>query len=286
MKTFTEGPSVQCFHGNAIAEMLPPAMTTSTPPPESIRYETFDGRHAQGWLYRNTATPNGRVAVLCHGGPTYAVVNECAGKLVDLLLAQGYHVFQPNFRGSVTFGVEWRDLNIGDPGGGDLQDVLFGGRAACRAVGSTKRPIILGESYGGYLTLLALTQQSEDWEGGIAIVPIVDQTYAYALYDAHYRRFTELLFDGTPDEKSALYRDRSPITHLEGLDAPVLIVSGRHDPATPFAPVEAFAAKAEALGKDLEFVPVDTGHGVSDPEELRRVIERAVAMLQKLAARP
>ena len=234
---------------------------------ESHVYESFDGEKVQGWLHR-CAHPDARLAVLCHGGPTYADVNrwEDEPNLVGLLQGLGYHVFQPNYRGSTTFGARFMNLNVGDSGGGDLKDILFGAHDVARRLGIRAKPVILGASYGGYLTLMALTTQPSLWSGGIALVPVADFAWSYRLADAHYRRLIEHLFGGSPSEKPALYRERSPMTHLEHLESPLLIVAGRNDPAAAWAPVRAFAEEAEQQAKPIRVVSFDGGHGVGNAE--------------------
>ncbi len=158
--------------------------------------------------------------------------------------------------------MEFRDLNIGDLGGGDLQDVRYGARYAMEAVKTDRRPALFGGSYGGYLTLQGLVTQPDAWSGGVAIAPTTDWKEDYNLSDSHYRKFCVHFFGGTPTERSDLYDDRSPITHLKGLTKPLLILHGENDTITPLEPVKKFSAEAEKLGLPVQLaITRDEGHG-------------------------
>jgi len=196
-----------------------------------------------------------------HGGPTSTQGDWWYPEIPPLAIA-GFHVFAPNFRGSHGFGMEFRDLNIGDLGGGDLQDVRYGARYAMEAVKTDRRPALFGGSYGGYLTLQGLLTQPDEWAGGVAIAPTTDWKQDYNLSDSHYRKFCVHFFGGTPAEKSDLYDDRSPITHLKGLTKPLLILHGENDTITPLEPVKKFSEEAEKLGLPVQLaITRDQGHG-------------------------
>jgi dipeptidyl aminopeptidase/acylaminoacyl peptidase len=217
---------------------------------------------------------------MCHGGPTAAVKNEWGEPIVQLLVQAGYHVFQPNYRGSTTFGTEFMNLQLGDVGGGDLQDIRYGARTIGELLGLDTKPIVMGVSYGGYLTLLAMTTQSDDWAGGVAIVPFSDWTAMYDSADAHYRKYCEHLLGGTPEGQPELYRERSPLTHLARLTKPVLILTGDDDPN--FADVNLFYDTASSLGKPVYLVVQKTGHGTSTADQMNAEIVHSLDFLQTL----
>src|SRR6266480_4273279 len=179
-----------------------------------------------------------------HGGPT-ATQGDWWYPEIPAVAIAGFHVFAPNFRGSDGFGKDFRDLNIGDLGGGDLQDVRYSARYAMQVIKTDHRPALFGRSYGGYLTLQGLVTQPDEWAGGVAIAPTTDWKEDYSLSDSHYRKFCSHFFGGTPAEKSDLYSDMSPITHLKRLTRPLLILHGENDMITSLEPVKKFSASAE-----------------------------------------
>lgn len=277
--SFFQPPYLQAWRNGKLITLTPPTRVLEGASAESRYYESFDKRHVQGWLLRNP-NPKAPLVVYCHGGPT-ATQGDWWWPEIPALVLAGYHVFAPNFRGSDGFGSEFRDLNIGDLGGGDLQDVLYGMRYVSRVLGlEEEKPCIVGGSYGAYLTLEALTTMPDLWRGGVAIAATTDWTEDYGIVDSHYREFCRHFFGGTPSEKPELYRDRSPITHLEGLRSPVLILQGENDRMTPLGPVKRFYEEARRRGLPVELVVTkDEGHN-----SLRdmNAIRDTVLMLEQL----
>jgi dipeptidyl aminopeptidase/acylaminoacyl peptidase len=271
---------VQGYRDGSVETVIPPSLQNKSLVVENHWYASFDDRQIQGWLMRNRDRPKAPLIVMCHGGPTDAVVNEWGEPLAQMLVQGGYHVFQPNFRGSTTFGLEFLNLQIGDVGGGDLQDVLYGANYVHALLELDTQPIILGISYGGYLTLHALTTQPVDWAGGVAIVPFSDWTAKYESANAHYRRYCEHLLGGTPEVRLELYRERSPITHLADLTKPLLILTGDDD--ANYADVRAFTDAAKSMAKPVHLVVQETGHGTSTADQMNAEIVHSLDFLRTL----
>jgi pimeloyl-ACP methyl ester carboxylesterase len=240
-----EPPCIQVFKEGKVTTLVQSLYTGEYMPGESHWYTSFDGRKIQGWLLKNP-DPQAPLAVFCHGGPNFAILNMWRPDIQAVVQA-GYHVFAPNFRGSTTFGSEFKNLNVGDIGGGDLKDVLYGAQYAAGVLGLKEKPAIVGGSYGGYATLQAVTTQPDAWAGGVALVPWVDLAASYELGDAHYRSLDIYLIGGTPEEKPELYRERSPVTHLSKLKSPVLVIAAENDSRCPLQPIEKFYEKAQEL---------------------------------------
>ncbi len=259
--SFFQPPFLQALRGGKVVALTPPTRVLEGAKAESHYYQSFDGRKVQGWLLRSP-DPRAQLVVYCHGGPT-AVQGDWWWPEIPALVLAGYHVFAPNFRGSDGFGSKFRDLNIGDLGGGDLKDVVYGMRYASGLLGlEGAKTLIVGGSYGGYLTLEALTTQPDQWRGGVAIAAPTDWTEYYGIVDSHYRGFCVHFFGGTPLEKPELYRDRSPMTHLPGLRSPLLLLHGENDRMTPLGPVRRFYDEARKRGLPVELVVTkDEGHG-------------------------
>lgn len=250
---------VQMYKDGKVITLIQPEYTGEYSPGESHWYPSFDGRKIQGWLLKNK-NPHAPLLVFCHGGPNFATLNMWRPDVQHLVQA-GYHVFAPNFRGSTTFGSEFKNLNIGDIGGGDLKDVLYGAKYAAEILGIKEKPGITGGSYGGYLTLQALTTQPDAWAGGVALVPWVEMVETYELADTHYRALSVYLFKGTPEENPDLYRERSPMTHLEKLKSPVLIIAGENDSRCPLSPIQKLYEKATELNLPVELEVIkEEGH--------------------------
>ena len=200
----------------------------------------------------------------------------------------GFAVVLVNYRGSTGYGKEWRDAIKGKPGLTELEDI-----AAVQdwAVGSgladRERCVIAGGSWGGYLTLLGLGTQPERWAAGLASVPIGDYVAAFEDEMEPLKRYDAALFGGTPDQVPSVYRERNPITYVDRVRAPVLMLVGRNDPRCPSRSADVYEARLRELGKTFETYRYDAGHGSLVIDEQIRQMERQIAFLARhLATTP
>jgi dipeptidyl aminopeptidase/acylaminoacyl peptidase len=199
----------------------------------------------------------------------------------------GFAVVLVNYRGSSGYGRTWRDALLGDPGFPELADI-----AAVRAwvvergIADPARTVLAGGSWDGYLTLLGLGTQPRDWAAGLASVPIGDFRAAYEDMMPMLKDFARTLFGGTPDEQPELYRERSPITYVPDVRAPVLILAGENDPRCPLRQVERYVGRLAALGKPYEVYRFDAGHGSPVVDEQVRQCERMLDFLARHLGTP
>ncbi len=247
---------------------------------EYVEYETFDGLKIGAVLYKPKNLENGKkypVIVDVHGGPTGQYFRNFS-MFDQVLVNEGYIVIKPNFRGSTGYGKEFEELNIKDIGGGDLKDIV----AATEYMRKfdyvdSERIGIYGGSYGGYMTFYAMVKEPEIWKAGAAIVGITDWKRLYEESMPHFKYYLDLLF-GKPEEEAELYEERSPINHIEGLKAPLLIFHGINDPRCPITQARVFRDNLIEIGwkegregkKTFEYVEYgDIGHGGSTDQEYR-----------------
>jgi dipeptidyl aminopeptidase/acylaminoacyl peptidase len=194
-----------------------------------------------------------------HGGPTWHdtdAFQALRAAWVDL----GCAVVQVNYRGSTGYGSAWRDAIEGRPGLTELED-LAAVRAWAVESGLASECVLTGGSWGGYLTLLGLGTQPELWSVGVAAVPVADYVAAYEDEMEPLRAFDRSLFGGSPDELPELYARCSPLTYVEAVTAPVLVLAGANDPRCPIRQIDNWLAAAEAAGKDVQVYRYDAGHG-------------------------
>ncbi|MET1127784.1 MAG: S9 family peptidase [Thermoproteota archaeon] len=230
-------------------------------------------------LESRVATKPGPAVIYPHGGP-WSEVADSWSPMIASLAVLGYHVVAPNFRGSTGYGQKYRKMDIGDPGGGDLQDVVSAALWAVeQGIAEREKLAILGYSYGGFMTLTALTRAPDIWRCGVAGAAIADWREQYELADAYFRRFTEILFGG----KLELMEERSPITYVESLKAPVCIIHPQNDTRTPLRPIMRFASKLMEHGKlfELHVIP-GVGHAISlDRRSLLQFLVYAALFLER-----
>ena len=132
--------------------------------------------------------------VFIHGGPWWEVADEWNVRIAPLVVS-GFNVVAPNFRGSTGYGESFRQMDIGDPGGGNLSDVETVTRWALES-NLGRRAFIWGYSYGGYMTLWAMASKPDLYECGVAGAPVANWEEMYELSDAVFREFIDILFAG------------------------------------------------------------------------------------------
>lgn len=145
--------------------------------------------------------------------------------------------------------------------------------------------ILHGPSYGGYLTLLGLGKQPEQWAGGIAVTPVTD--WATLVEDAlpSMGIMAALLLGGDPQAVPERYRERSLITYADQVRAPILATQGQSDPRTPPRQIERYEARLRELGKPIEVVWFEEGHYGDSPEQMIAQQARMLEFTRQVATR-
>jgi dipeptidyl aminopeptidase/acylaminoacyl peptidase len=204
--------------------------------PFLVHYPSRDGKwtiSALLYVPRNMQR-NGQNAaiVFIHGGPAAQAVNSF-NRFVQHIVNQGYMVIAPNYRGSTGYGKDFQNANLFDMGGGDLQDVL----AATDFLMATgypdkKKLVVAGGSYGGYLTMMAVTKAPELWAAGVPIVPFVNWFTEIQNEDPILQQSDRATM-GDPEQNPDFFRERSPFFFVDKIKAPLLLLAGAHDPRCP-----------------------------------------------------
>lgn len=196
-----------------------------------------------------------------HGGPHACDVDRFSAYRAVWADA-GFAVVEVNYRGSTGYGSGWRDAIEGRPGLTELEDIAaVQDWAVSSGLAHADACVVNGASWGGYLTLLALGVQPERWAAGIAGVPVADYVTAFADEMEQLRAFDRALFGGSPKELPDLYRECSPITYVDAVRAPVLVLAGDNDPRCPIRQIENYLDRLNDRGADYEFYRYDAGHG-------------------------
>jgi dipeptidyl aminopeptidase/acylaminoacyl peptidase len=249
---------------------------------EFVKYKSFDELEIPAFMLFAKGSKKPRPCIVWpHGGPWWEVADEWNAAIQALCIG-GFHVFCPNFRGSTGYGSEFERMNIKDPGGGDLQDVVFGVKYLLKSgFVEDEKIAIAGASYGGFMAFLAMTKVPELWKAGAAIVGVTDWKEMYELSDAAFRSFIEELL-GKPEENPELFRDRSAINFVHQIKSPILIWHRANDSRCPLKPIERFVKRLKELNKPHEFhVVADEGHGPQKIENLVKQYKHVVAFLLK-----
>jgi dipeptidyl aminopeptidase/acylaminoacyl peptidase len=263
--------------GNFVRELLAPGPVPPSRPWRSVTFTVDDGQPIQAWL----AVPAGEgpfpAVIETHGGPE-SVAMEAFAPRAQAWVDHGFAFLSVNYRGSTTFGREFKEAIWGRVGELEVRDIVAG-RAWLveQGIGRPTEIFLTGWSYGGYLTLQALGVAPGLWAGGMAGVAVADWVSQYEDENDVLRAYDRALFGGSPTDKPDAYRRPSPLTYVEQVDAPVLIIQGRNDTRCPARQVELYETRMRELGKPIEVIWFDAGHLASADVEL--AIEHQAQML-------
>ena len=251
--------------------------------PVLIHYPSRDGKWTiSAFLYvpYNMARNGQNAAIVyIHGGPTSQTMNSF-NRFIQFAANQGYVVLAPNYRGSTGYGKEFQDANLFDMGGGDLQDVLAG-VDWIKQTGhlDPKKIAVMGASYGGYLSMMAVTKAPEVWAAGVPIVPFVNWFTEIENEDPVLRE-SDLATMGDPVKNKALYEDRSPINFIDQIKAPRLLLAGGHDPRCPKSEAQQVVDAIKKRGGTVDFkIYENEGHGFARVENQVDAYQRVANFL-------
>lgn len=202
-----------------------------------------------------------------HGGPT-AQDDDSFVPTAAAWVDHGFAVVRVNYRGSTGYGSEWRDAIEGRVGLTELEDVkAVRDWAVESGLADPGRLVLTGGSWGGFLTLLGIGTQPDDWTVAVAAVPVADYVAAYEDEMEGLQAFDRSLFGGSPEEVPERYRESSPITYVDRVKAPVLVLAGENDPRCPIRQIDNYLARLAELGRPHEVYRYDAGHGSLVVEE-------------------
>ena len=264
--------------GRPIRELLRPSPVPASRPWRSVTFMVDGDQPIQAWL----ATPPGDgpfpAVIDTHGGPESVAMEAFAPRGQGWVDA-GFAYLTINYRGSITFGREFKESIWGSPGELEVRDIVAGRQWLIdNGIAHEGQVFLTGWSYGGFLTLQTLGTAPGLWAGGAAGIAVADWVSEYEDENDVMRAYDRALFGGTPEEKTDAYRRASPLTHAANVDAPVLIIQGRNDTRCPARQVELYEARMRELNKPIEVVWFDAGHAAGADVEL--AIQHHSAMLQ------
>jgi len=239
--------------------------------PEVIHYPSTGGLTVSGLLYRpGQGQGPGRaqlpVVLVIHGGPEFQAL-PLFSPLIQSLVARGIAVLAPNVRGSTGYGQHYQRLIYRDWGGGDLQDLAA---AADYLQGQDwadgGRLGVYGASYGGFATLSCLSRLPEMWRAGVSVCGPSDLASLAAAVPATWRhRVRDWIGDpGDPDDARML-AERSPLTYVDRIRAPLLLAHGINDARVAVAESERIHERLAGRGHLSRLLRIEgEGHSVGD----------------------
>ena len=243
---------------------------------QSLTWQS-DGFNVQGWLILPQSVPGGGtppLVTVVHGGPAGAFeqVFLGAGRL-RLLLEHGFALLLPNPRGSYGQGEAFTRANVRDFGYGDLRDILAGVDAAARTGAiDAARVGITGHSYGGFMTMWAVTQ-TQRFKAAVAGAGISNWQSYYG--ENGIDQWMIPYFGASVYEDPAVYARSSPMTFIRQARTPTFSYVGAADIECPAAQTQEFAHAARTLGiPSATVIYPNEGHAIHDPEHLADLNKR------------
>lgn len=253
--------------------------------PEIIRYKSKNGVDIAAILYkpRNVRTGSKSPAVLwIHGGPE-AQDTFRFDAWAQYLAQSGYVVLEPNYRGSTGYGEKFRNLNVEDSGGGEMDDVAAGAQyLVAQGIADPKKLAIGGGSHGGTMVAYAVTKYPDLFAAAMELYGVVDR----ATFNERTNRPSAIRWamkmGGTPDEKPEVYRKANALLQLDKIKTPLLVMHGENDPQVPPYESAQFVRALKEHNKVVYYFTYPNElHGFSQRDHRLDAWRRQLAFLEK-----
>lgn len=244
---------------NVMADMTP------------IEYTSRDGYTIHGYL----TLPKGKeakdlpVIINPHGGP-WARDHWGFNPEIQFLANRGYAVLQMNFRGSIGYGREFKELSY-KQWGKTMQNDITDGVAWLveKGIADEDRVAIYGASYGGYATLAGLAFTPDLYCCGVDYVGVSNLFSFMKSIPPYWEQYLEMMYEmvGNPKKDSLLMREASPVFHVDKINAPLFIAQGANDPRVNINESDQIVEAMKARGVEVEYmVKENEGHGFYNQE--------------------
>jgi dipeptidyl aminopeptidase/acylaminoacyl peptidase len=235
-------------------------------PARRLAWTVADGTDVEGWVippFGHQAGQRYPMILNIHGGP-HAVYRSSFSPMFQAQSGAGFYVLYVNPRGSTSYGNEFKHAIHAGWGLIDEEDFIDGVQAALREYPDIDpaRLGVTGGSYGGYMTNW-LTARTDLFAAAVTRASISNWESLAKTTDSN---LPHMPFDGASFENREVYRASSPISYVENVRAPTLIIHGEHDFRTPLAEGEQWYQALKKLGVPTEFVLYPrSAHGIREP---------------------
>ena len=236
-----------------------------------IRWPSFDGRSISGLITRPPASFKGKrpVIISVHGGPEAQATVGFLGRSQYFVQNLGITFIQPNVRGSSGFGKTFLSLDNGRLREDSVKDIgALLDWIATQPDLDASRVLVMGGSYGGYVTLAVATNYPERIAGAIDVVGISNFVTFLETTESYRRDLRRVEYGDERDPAMrAFLHSISPLTHAERIKRPLFVVQGRNDPRVPWTEAEQIVAKVRANGTPVWYLRAENeGHGFARRE--------------------
>jgi dipeptidyl aminopeptidase/acylaminoacyl peptidase len=278
----------------SLTSLIPSKYLTHTTPknfsaaaqvPERVTWQSKDGKEIVGLLFTpHGAKPGAKLpaVVWVHGGPE-GQDGFRADEWAQYLAQSGYVVLEPNYRGSSGYGEAFRNLNVEDSNGGEVDDVAAGAQyLVARGLADPARLAIGGGSHGGTMTAYMVVHYPDLFAAAIELYGVVDRKLFVERTNPSSSIRWMMKMGGTPTEKPEVYRRANVLLQVDKVKTPLLVMHGENDPQVPPAD-SAFFVKALREHHKTVFYFTYPGelHGFAQPEHRLDAWQKQLAFLQQ-----
>jgi dipeptidyl aminopeptidase/acylaminoacyl peptidase len=261
-----EPPTVREAAGRTVVRLPvdpPPPGTRS----RGISWTNPSGDEIHGFL----TTPQGDapfpMVASIHGGPGWHHT-DLWDPAVQAFVDEGFAVLEVNYRGSTGRGKAFREVLTGNIGFPESEDIVAGvDHVVAAGVADPRALFIEGWSWGGYLTTLLAGLHPDRWVAACAGIPVGDYVAAHYESAPALRAWDVATMGGSPMDLPALYRERNPMTYVDRVRAPLLMIAGEHDSRCPLGQVMVYAHALRARDHEVHVHLYPGGHHANDVEE-------------------
>ncbi len=265
--------------------------------PDLIKYKSFDGREITAWYYSNAIVkvknkkdgktvsfqPDQKVPVIVsvHGGPE-GQERPGFNPLYQYYLSRGYAILATNVRGSTGYGKTFSHLDDVEKREDSVKDLASAVEWLKLAGGAdAKRIAVMGGSYGGYMTMAAVTLYPELWAAAVDTVGIVNWETFLKNTSGYRRRQREVEY-GMLDKDIQFLRRISPMAKIDKIKTPLFVIHGKNDPRVPYTEAEQVVKALKTRGATVQYkLYDDEGHGISKLKNRLDLYPRVADFLDK-----
>ncbi|MBA3248623.1 MAG: S9 family peptidase [Pyrinomonadaceae bacterium] len=272
---------------------------TSFVEPELIHYKTFDGREIPAWYYRPQRAgqqivfqsgtnriggnffSNLPVIVSVHGGPE-GQERPTFNPTYQYFLSRGYAVLAPNVRGSTGYGKTYTHLDDVRKREDSVKDLAAAvDWLKTQGGADPKRIAVMGGSYGGYMTLAAITLYPDLWAAAVKLFGIANFETNLKNTSGYRRKQREREY-GTLANDLEFLRSIPPIYKVDKIKAPLLVFQGKNDPRVPYTESEQIVKALRDRNSPVEYTLFDDeGHGFVKLQNRLVVYPKIVEFLER-----
>jgi dienelactone hydrolase len=256
------------------------------PPPAGHRASaiSFPNPHGQT-IHGFAVTPAGPgpfpTIVSVHGGPEWHHTDDHDVQ-TQAYVDHGFAVLLVNYRGSTGYGRAHREAIVGNIGFPESEDVVAAlDHAIANGIADPDRVFLEGWSWGGYLAMLNAGINPSRWRAIVAGIPTGDYVAAHYECAPQLRAWDLATLGGSPLELPELYRERNPMTYVDRVTAPMLVIAGEHDSRCPLGSVMVYVHALRVRDKPVEVHLYPGGHHANSVDEQIRHVELIVDFLRR-----